>query len=204
MNVPALISSNVDYNAVHQIWYFFSVYAVLAFSLYYIYLSEYWHYENHDFIFQDYIVVHEYIQTWPTFHHIYFPSVLLTKWFRRNIIGRKAAFTRDATGRVTAARQPRRKIETEEYNRSVYTVTHCSQQARDCCEPGRHFKFELKITARHRLLRAFFLKNTYLRNCRYIDYMQESRATAAYLITAICRANRNVLNISKHSYWPAN
>ena len=35
-------------------------------------------------------------------------------------------------------------------------ATCCSQQTRDWCEPGRHFKFELTIAARHRLLRAFF------------------------------------------------
>ena len=70
-------------------------------------------------------------------------------------------------------------------NRNVYTTTCCTQQTRDCCEPGWHFKFELIIAARHRLSRAFFLKNTDLRNCRYMDYMQESRATAACHIKAI-------------------
>ena len=46
------------------------------------------------------------------------------------------------------------KIETEEYNRSVYTATRCTQQTRDCCEPRRQFKFELIIAARHMLSRA--------------------------------------------------
>ena len=104
----------------------------------------------------------------------------------------KAAFTRDATGSATAARQPRRKnrnigilqpgvrccfwlnlssdltlhksclnfwlkseirlkSETAPHPRSVYTATRCTQQTRDCCEPGRRFKFELIIAARHML-----------------------------------------------------
>ena len=64
-------------------------------------------------------------------------------------------------------------------------VTRWLQQTRDCCEPGQEFKFELKIAARQRLSQAFFLKNTNLRNCRYMVYMQESRATAAYHVNAI-------------------
>ena len=81
-------------------------------------------------------------------------SVYMVGSCRARLLHKKAAFTRDATGSATAAWQPRRKIETLEYNRSVYTATCCSQQTRDCCEPGRHFKFELIIAARHRLSRA--------------------------------------------------
>ena len=33
-------------------------------------------------------------------------------------------------------------------------ATRCTQQTRDCCEPGRQFKFELIIAARHMLSRA--------------------------------------------------
>ena len=33
-------------------------------------------------------------------------------------------------------------------------ATRCTQQTRDCCEPGWQFKFELIIAARHMLSRA--------------------------------------------------
>ena len=66
----------------------------------------------------------------------------------------KAAFTRDATGSATAARQSRHK------NRNIgiqqerlHGDTLHAADAR-LCEPGRQFKFELIIAARHMLSRA--------------------------------------------------
>ena len=56
---------------------------------------------------------------------------------------------------------------------------------RDCCEPGRQFKFEFKIAAWHRLSRAVFYKNNDLRKCWYMDYMQQSGATTTYHVNPI-------------------
>ena len=65
----------------------------------------------------------------------------------RNWTQLKAAFTRDATGSATAARQPRRKNGNIQQERLHGDTLHC-------CEPRRQFKFELIIAARHMLSRA--------------------------------------------------
>ena len=66
----------------------------------------------------------------------------------------KAAFTLDATGSATGARQSRRKnrnigIQQERLHGDTLHAAYIS-----CCEPGRQFKFELIIAARHMLSRA--------------------------------------------------
>ena len=78
-------------------------------------------------------------------------------------------------------------------------ATRCSQPTPNCCEPGRHFKFELIIAARHRLSWPFFLKNTDPRNCRDMNYMQESRMTAAYHVNAIAAQQVALQYIARQS-----
>ena len=67
----------------------------------------------------------------------------------------KAAFTRDATGSATGARQPRHKNRQHRNTTGVFTRRHaaCSRHA-TAASPGRQFEFELIIAARHMLSRA--------------------------------------------------
>ena len=82
----------------------------------------------------------------------------------------KAAFTRDATGSATAVRQ------------RAFTRRHAPRSRRaTAASPGGILSLNLKLSRA-----LFFLKNTDLRNCRYMDYMQESRATAACHVKRYC------------------
>ena len=85
---------------------------------------------------------------------------------------------------------------------SVYTATCSTQQTRDCCEPGRQFKFELVIAARHMLSRAVasvFFEEYRPQKCCYMDYMQESLATAAYHVNAIAAQQVALQHVARQS-----
>ena len=94
-----------------------------------------------------------------------------------NVAGDKSRATRHLS-RLTEHKQRKTCVAN---NVVVAVACRVSRVARN----WTRLKFELIIAARHRLSRAFFLKNTDLRNCRYMDYMQESRATAACHVNAI-------------------
>ena len=64
-------------------------------------------------------------------------------------------------------------------------ATRYSQQMLTAASTGGNLSLNLKLPCCTCCREQFSLKNTDHKNCRYMDYMQESRATAAYHVNAI-------------------
>ena len=109
----------------------------------------------------------------------------------------KAAFTPYATGSVTVAWQPCHKIGIQQER------LHGSMLARSrraiAVSPGSNLSLNVKLlhgTGCHEM----FSMNTDLKNCRYMDYLQESRPTAAYHVQMLLQGSKSCCSISRISH----
>ena len=85
-------------------------------------------------------------------------------------------------------------------------ATRCSQQTRDCCEPGRQFKFELMCRAAHAVAsscRSFLWRTPTSKTVDTWIYMQESRATAACHVNAIAAQQVALQHVARQSRFLA-
>ena len=62
-------------------------------------------------------------------------------------------------------------------------------------------QFELKFLQGTGCREQFALKNTDLKNCKYMDYMQESRMTAACHVNAIATQQIALQHVVRQSCW---